>query len=219
MLTFAEEIMLLMLDDEDGTFLPTRTSAVEYVLAGAVLLDLAFASRIDTDERQLLLLDQTPTGNPILDRVLARISHSSGTRDTKAWIENISAEDTEEIRSMALDGLVKRGILEARDQKFLWVFRSRRYPVIDGRAEREAKLRVTGVLLSDDIPDPRDVAMICLVDACGILPDIFSEREIETAAPRIEQLRKMDLIGQEVGGAVAEIERSIMMAAVHAPHY
>jgi hypothetical protein len=219
MLTFAEEIMLLMLDDEDGTFLPTRTSAVEYVLAGAVLLDLAFASRIDTDERQLLLLDQTPTGNPILDRVLNRISSSGGTRDTRAWIEKITSEDTDEIRSMALDGLVKRGILEARDEKFLWVFRSRRYPVIDGRAEREAKLRVSGVLLSDDIPDPRDVAMICLVDACGILPDIFSEREIDRAAPRIEQLRKMDLIGQEVGGAVAEIERSIMMAAVHAPHY
>ena len=219
MLTFAEEILLLMLDDEDGTFLPTRTSAVEYVLAGAVLLDLAFANRIDNDERQLLVLDQTPTGNPMLDRVLTRISSSSGTRDTRAWLEKITGEDTDEIRSMALDSLVKRGILEARDQKFLWVFRSRSYPIVDGRAEREAKLRVTGVLLSDDIPDPRDVAMIGLVDACGILPDIFSEREIERAGPRIEQLRKMDLIGQEVGGAVAEIERSIMMAAVHAPHY
>ena len=219
MLTFAEEILLLMLDDEDGTFLPTRTSAVEYVLAGAVLLDLAFANRIDTDERQLLVIDSTPTGNPMLDRVLERIAGSSGTRDTRAWIEKITGEDTEEIRSQALASLVKRGVLEARDEKFLWVFRSRRYPVIDGRVEREAKLRVTGVLLSDDIPDPRDVAMICLVDASGILPDIFSEREIERATPRIEQLRKMDLIGQEVGGAVAEIERSIMMAAVHAPHY
>ena len=126
MLTFAEEILLLMLDDEDGTFLPTRTSAVEYVLAGAVLLDLAFSSRIDTDERQLLVLDQTSTGNPILDRVLTRIANSSGTRDTRAWIEKITNEDTDEIRSMALDGLVKRGILEVRDQKFLWVFRSRR---------------------------------------------------------------------------------------------
>ena len=219
MLTFAEEILLLMLDDEDGTFLPTRTSAVEYVLAGAVLMDLAFAGRIDTDERQLLLLDDTPTGNPMLDRILARIVGSSGTRDTRAWIEKITSEDTDETRLRALDSLVKRGILEVRDEKFLWVFRSRRYPVIDGRAEREAKLRVTGVLLSDDIPHPRDVAMICLVDACGILPEIFSEREIERAAPRIGQLRKMDLIGHEVGGAVAEIERSIMMAAVHAPHY
>ena len=219
MLTFAEEILLLMLDDDDGTFLPTRTSAVEYVLAGAVLLDLAFAGRIDTDQRQLVLIDSTPTGNPMLDRVLERIAGSSVTRDTRAWIEKVTGEDTEAIRSQALASLVKRGVLEARDEKFLWVFRSRRYPVIDGRVEREAKLRVTGVLLSDEIPDPRDVAMIGLVDACGILPDIFSEREIERAGPRIEQLRKMDLIGQEVGGAVSEIERSIMMAAVHAPHY
>ena len=219
MLTFAEEILLLMLDDDDGTFLPTRTSAVEYVLAGAVLMDLAFSNRIDTDERQLLVIDDTPTGNPMLDRILERITGASGTRDTRAWIEKITGEDTDEIRRQALESLVTRGVLEVRDAKFLWVFRSRRYPVIDGRVEREAKLRVTGVLLSDDIPDPRDVAMIGLVDACGILSEIFSEREIQRAAPRLEQLRKMDLIGQEVGGAVAEIERSIMMAAVHAPHY
>ena len=219
MLTFAEEILLLMLDDEDGTFLLTRTSAVEYVLAGAVLLDLAFANRIDTDEHQLLVIDPTPAGDPMLDDILARISNSMSTRDTRAWIEKISGENTDEVRRMALASLMKRGILEERDEKFLWVFRSRRYPTIDGRAEREVKLRVTGVLLSDDIPDPRDVALISLVDACGILSDIFTEREIERVGPRIEQLRKMDLIGQEVAGAVTEIERSIMMAAIHAPHY
>ena len=40
------------------------------------------------------------------------------------------------------------------------------------------------VLLSDDMPDPRDVALICLVDACDILGDIFSEREMERVRPR-----------------------------------
>ena len=55
-------------------------------------------------------------------------------------------------------------------------------------------MRIAGVLLSDDFPDPRDVAMICLVDACNLLPDIFSNREIDKVGPRTEQLRKMDLI-------------------------
>ena len=40
---------------------------------------------------------------------------------------------------------------------------------IDGKAEREVRLRLMGVLFSDEIPDPRDVVLLCLADACGIL--------------------------------------------------
>ena len=64
--------------------------------------------------------------------------------------------------------LVERGILERREEKFLWVFRARRYPMVDGKVEREAKRRIADVLFSDEIPDPRDVALICLADACEI---------------------------------------------------
>ena len=217
MLTFAEEIMLLILDD-DGSFLPTRGGAVEYILAGAVLMDLAFANRIDTDLEHLTCLDTTPTGNPILDQALAHIANSSQPKDTRGWIETLAGQDTTEIRQQALASLIERGILESQDKKFLWVFRARRYPTIDGRVEREVRLRISDVLLSDDIPDPRDVAMICLVDAAGFLRDIFTAGELERATPRIEQLRKMDLIGHEVGSVIAEIERSVMMAMAISPH-
>ena len=211
MLTFAEEILLLMLDD-DGAFLPIRGGAVEYILAGSVLMDLAFANRIDTDPEQLVSLDSTPTGNPMFDQALAYIANSGETKNTKGWIETLAGQETTGIRQQALASLIERGILESQDKKFLWVFRSRRYPTIDGRVEREVKLRIEDVLLSDDIPDPRDVALICLVDACGFLGDIFAARELERSGPRIEQLRKMDLIGREVGSVIAEIEQAVMMA-------
>ena len=217
MLTFAEEIMLLILDD-DGSFLPTRGGAMEYILAGAVLMDLAFANRIDTDLEHLTCLDTTPTGNPILDQALAHIADSGQPKDTRGWIETLAGQDTTEIRQQALASLIERGILESQDKKFLWVFRARRYPTIDGRVEREVRLRISDVLLSDDIPDPRDVAMICLVDAAGFLRDIFTAGELERATPRVEQLRKMDLIGHEVGSVIAEIERSVMMAMAISPH-
>ena len=228
MLTFAEEILLLLLDDENGAFVPVSESVVGCALAGAVLMDLAFANKIDTDPAQLVVIDTAPTGNPMLDRVLARIADrartetgagdaEAGAKDTKAWIETLLVDESPVIRQSALDCLVERGILERREEKFLWVFRSRRYPTIDGRAEREVKLRVTGVLLSDEIPAPRDVALICLVDACGILRLILAAREVERTAPRIAQLRKMDLIGREVAGAIADIEHSMAVAMARFP--
>lgn len=217
MLTFTEEILLLMLDD-DGLFLPIRGGAVEHILVGAVLMDLAFANRIDTDPEKLQVIDSNPTGNDLLDDALARIAGAGETLNTKGWVELLAREQAADIRQRAMNSLIERGILEAKDEKFLWVFHSRRYPTIDGRVERGVKLRMEDVLLSDDMPDPRDVALVCLVDACDILSDIFSEREMERVRPRVDQLRVMDLIGREVGSVIAEIEESITMAMAQVAH-
>ena len=220
MLTFYEEIMVLLLHDENGTFLPVSEHTLNRALTGAVLMDLAFANRIDTDPERLVVIDSSPTGDALLDRTLARIAGEESAANGRAWIETLSAEEASAeqagtIRAAALDKLVRRGVLERREEKFLWVFRSRRYPTIDGKVEQEAKKRIADVLFSDEIPDPRDVALICLVDSCNILHTIFSKREIDRAEPRIEQLRKMDLIGREMAGAIADIERAIAIAAAH----
>ena len=50
----------------------------------------------------------------------------------------------------------------------MWVFHERRYPIIDNKAVQEVKLRIMGVLFSDEIPDVRDIVIISLADACGI---------------------------------------------------
>ena len=198
MITFAEETLALLLDDRTGAFLPIGQYALEHALVGAVLMDLAFANRIDTDPGKLMIIDPTPTGNPTLDRVLERINESGDSRNTAQWLEILSAEQGENIQQQVLDSLIERGVLEQREEKFLWVFRSRRYPMIDGRMQREARQRVVGVLFSGDIPDPRDIALICIADACGLLKTVFGESELDEVSARLDQLRKMDLIGREL---------------------
>ena len=201
-----------MLDDEDGTFAPVAAERLSCAVAGAVLLDLAFAHRIDTDRKALFVIDPAPTGNPILDRTLARLANHELGANTRTWIRVLSVEDAIGIRERALESLVERRILERRDKRFLWSFRSRRYPIVDGRAEREVKLRIRNVLFSEEIPDPRDVALIGLADACHLFDDVFLDRDIEQWRPRIDQLKKMDLIGRELAGAITDIERTVMTA-------
>ena len=198
MITFAEETLVLLLDDESGAFLPIGRYALEYALVGGVLLDLAFADRIDTDPEKLMMIDPTPTGNPMLDGVLERIAEGGETRPVGEWMETLASEQGAAIQRQALDSLILRGVLEQREDKFLWVFSSRRYPMIDGKLQREARQRVMGVLFSGDIPDPRDIALICIADACGMLETVFGENELDEISSRLEQLRKMDLIGREL---------------------
>ena len=49
MLRFAEEITLLLLNDDNGSFVHVPEWALKYALAGGVLMDLALEDRIDTD--------------------------------------------------------------------------------------------------------------------------------------------------------------------------
>ncbi|MDE0161159.1 MAG: GPP34 family phosphoprotein [Acidimicrobiaceae bacterium] len=204
MLRFAEEIVLLTLRDDDGKFEPVPVMSMQHALAAAVLMDLALENRIDTDPENLVLIDATPVGDSLLDPTLEKIA-AGEQHDARYWVEQ-TARDADQIRDEALARLVERGILEQHDERFLWVFRSRRYPVVDGTEEREVKLRILGVLLSDEIPDPRDIVIICLADACGILHLLLPKRELAGVRDRIEQVRKLDLIGQAMAEAIRDIE-------------
>ena len=207
MLRFAEEIILLLLNDDDGRFARVPSWSMDYALAGAVLMDLALENRIDTDLERLVLVDSAPLGDTLLDPTLADIA-AGEERNARYWVEH-AANRAAEIREEALNRLVERGILERKEDRLLWVFQSRRYPMVDGNEEREVRLRLMGVLFSDEIPDPRDIVLLSLTDACGILRGMLSRRELNSAATRIEQVRKLDLVGQATTQAIMDIEQFV----------
>lgn len=217
MLTFAEEILLLLLDDESGDLEPIEPYVLDTLLAGAVLMDLAIRDRVDSDLEHLFVADSSPTGEAILDPTLAAIGAAGEAKSAQDWVTNISANG-DAIRRSALDRLVERGILEVIDDKFLWLFRRRRYPMIDDKEEREVKLRLMDILLSEAIPDPRDVALICLADAGRVFQVILSKRQHDHAKDRIAQVRKLDLIGQAMSAAIRKLLDDIAAAMVHMPH-
>ena len=210
MVGLVEEITLLLLRDEGGSFVRAPIWSLRYAVAGAVLMELADANRIDTDLEHLFLVDGTPTGDELLDPTLAEIA-AAGRHNTRFWIEHIAGA-ADGIRAAALGRLIERGILEEQDNRFLWVFRQRRYPAVDGQVTREVKLRIMEVLLSDEIPDPRDVMLICLADACGIFRALLSARELAQATPRIEQVSKLDLIGREMFRAINDVRMAVASA-------
>ena len=210
MLRFAEEIVLLLLDDERGDITPSFTPrSLDVVLAGAVLMELALEDRIDTDLAHLTVVDPTPLDDALLDPTLADIAHTAEAHDPGFWIAR-TAERGHAIRDAVLARLAERGILEAEGDGPVFlsrrVFRARRYPNIKGRAAEEVRLRIMRVLFSEEVPDPRDVVLICLADACGIFEAILSASERAEAQERIEVVRKLDLIGQAVTQAVRNVE-------------
>ena len=66
MLTFPEKVVLYLLDDEEGVFLPIGKNTLELALTGSVLMELAFADRLDTDLERVMTVDRAPIGDSLL---------------------------------------------------------------------------------------------------------------------------------------------------------
>ena len=210
MLRFSEEIILLLYNEARSDFTHSLAPhSLNTVLAGAALMDLAQENRIDTDLGNLILVDSTPLGDDLLDPVLADIAQDTEACDLGYWVAQ-TAKQGDEIRDKVLARLVNRGILEAESEGIFslsrLVSRSRRYPAIDGQRVEEVRLRIMRVLFTDEIPDPRDIVIICLADASGVFKNILSQSELSEVQDRIELIGKMDLIGQSVIRAIRAYE-------------
>lgn len=206
MLRFAEEILLLTLDNQEGDIASSISShSLGTLLAGAVLMDLALENRIDTDLEQVMLVDPTPVGDDLLDPTLADIAKETRVYPIDYWLERTAVQG-DEIRRKALSRLVEHGILESEvPDLFLLsqrVARSKRYPTIDGEAVEEIQLRIMRLLFGDDIPDPRDIVIVSLVAASGVFKYILSREELAEVQERIDLISRMDLIGQSVARAL-----------------
>ena len=220
MLRFAEELIVLTVGAEKQAPIHIPPSTLDYALAGAVLLDLALENRIDTDADALHVIDPTPVGDSLLDPALADIVQKANTQPTETWLARI-AKQGDDLQELALERLVAADILEADDVGVFslsrWVTHSRSYPAgSKGMMEREIRSRIAGVLLSDDIPSPRDSIIISLAHACGVLRRMFTHSEYEEVKARIELISGLEMVARSVTDAVRNVSlaESSMLARV-----
>ena len=208
-LTIAEELILLLLKDDTGFVAPVPEWRMSCALVGAVLLDLSFRGRIDTDIEKLHVADATPTGDDMFDPTLATIAAEVDPHGPRYWVERLAA-NADDINEMVFDRLVQREILD-RDTAGFWslsrqVARSGRYPLVDGAPGEEIRGRIMRTLFDpEEIPDPHDVTVIALVRACDGFRALLPPEEHEEVEERIELIAGMDLLGRAVLSAVQRL--------------
>ncbi len=211
MLTFAEELILLALDDKKGTFLPMSLMSFESALAGAILMELALENKIDTDLDHLLLINGEKTGDPIYDEVLKMIQEHPKEENALFWVKEIRNRFSN-LREVLTNRLVEKGIIREEKKKILGLFPQVRYPVVNDSEEVAIRQRIRQIVLSDEIPEPKDIVIISLIKSCGLTDQIFTSKELKKASERIYQISKMDLIGQSVSKAINELQAMINSA-------
>ncbi len=203
MLSLAEEIYLLSLDDITGKLIvPSKDIVLNTVLIGAVLSELSFLNKIDSDLQDIYILNTEPTHNPILDSTLESLKKMETTKIPIARCLEILLDDAEHIENQVLDRLIENAIIKKVEGRILWVLPARRYPKIDDDPIKDVERRLRELILTDQIPDPRETVLVSLVHTCNLFKEILSPRELKRSEERIKSIAKIDSAGRKVDWVV-----------------
>ncbi|MFC0029659.1 GPP34 family phosphoprotein [Micromonospora chaiyaphumensis] len=211
-LLLTDELVLLAYDDA-GTNRLGRPH-LDHGLAGAVLLELALARRVEVTGGRLAVTDPAPIGVPLLDQALATVA-GDRPRKPKDWIGRLAKG----LPDRVLDGLVHAGVLRRESDRVLWVFPRTRYPSPTGAepaVETAARERMLAALLGDGPVDARTAALLALTRAVGLDRKLFRELPRERVKARLGEIAAGDWASAATRKAIEETQAAVLIATTAA---
>jgi hypothetical protein len=206
-----EEVVLLAVDEKSGCLRSTREFSTAYALVGAVFFDLALARKIDTCTEEVHIVGEGSTGNGTLDRVSAHMKSRPELKTVRSWIEEIFHR-RDDLEGAALESLIAQGILRHEKSKLLWVIDVERFPLVDNQPQQDVRVRLAKAILTDAIPETRDIMLVSIAEPCGLLGYVLSESALAQRRPRIQMLCNLETISRTVAEAIIGLDGTLRQA-------
>ncbi|KAG8223268.1 hypothetical protein J437_LFUL001545 [Ladona fulva] len=216
-LTLMEEVLLLGLKDKEG-YTSFWNDCISSGLRGCILIELAIRGRIELEKagmrrkfllnRKLLIKNDTPTGDVLLDEALKHMKETDPPETVQSWIEYLSGEtwnplklryQLKNVRERLAKNLVEKGVLTTEKQNFL-LFDMTTHPLTDNVAKSRLVKKVQDAVLGKWVNDPhrmdkRLLALIFLAHASDVLENAFAplnDDDYELAMKRVRELLDLD---------------------------
>ncbi|UJR31727.1 hypothetical protein I4U23_019207 [Adineta vaga] len=237
-LTLMEEVLLLGLKDREG-YTSFWNDCISSGLRGCILTELSFRGRVELEKngvrrrtlanRKVILLDDTATGDVLLDESLRHIKDTQPPETVQSWIEYLSGEcwnplklkyQLRNVRERLAKSLVDKGICSTEKQNF-FLFDMTTHPLNDSVHKLKLIKKVQESVLTRWPNDPRRIdkrilALIYLAHASDVLENAFtslSDEDYEIAMKHVRELLDLDP-DQETGKYESKME--VMWAVVSA---
>lgn len=238
-LTLLEEVLLLGLKDREG-YTSFWNDCISSGLRGCVLIELALRNRIELEKasmrkktlisRKILVKDDKPTGDIILDEALKHIKETPQSETVVNWIEYLSGEtwnplklrfQLRNVRERLAKNLVEKGVLTTEKQNFL-LFDMTTHPLQNSGMKTKLIKRVQESVLqrwTNDINrmDKKMLALIILAHASDVLENAFAplnDQDYELAMKRVRALLETDF--EEESGKRTNTCNDVMYAVFEA---
>lgn len=212
----AEDLMLLLLDDRKGSV--AGAQALEYLLGGGLLVELALRERAEQDDkksfltgRKILAIGDGPLPDPLLQGAYDTIA------EKPRGGQSVLAKLGKGLPKALSARLVERGMVREEKGHVLGIVPRTLHPAADNSRETLVRQQIRAVLADGTTPDPRTASLIALLSAGSVLkaslkdmdPPLKWSSEIKK---RGKQIQEGDWGASAVSDAVKAVAAS--MAAV-----
>lgn len=236
-LTLMEEVLLLGLKDKEG-YTSFWNDCISSGLRGCILIELGLRGRAELEKagmrrksllsRKLILKQDTPTGDVLLDEALKHLKETDPPETVQSWIEYLSGEtwnplklryQLKNVRERLAKNLVEKGVLTTEKQNFL-LFDMTTHPLTDDVTKTRLIKKVQDAVLSKWVNDPqrmdkRMLALIFLAHASDVLENAFAplnDDDYELAMKRVRELLDLDFEQESVKPNTSEVLWAVFAA-------
>jgi hypothetical protein len=213
----AEDMLLLMLDDDKGSVV--GTSHLPAVLGGALLIELALTGAVSVEEKTSMWKSAKVTALPdvAVDDDLLRYAVgivSEKDRSAQDLVNRIGKGVKEDLA----ERLVARGILERREDKVLGLFPRTRWPAVDTTHEDAVRRDLGAALVQGVQPDQRTACLIALLSAIDRAHKVVDRDGLPAGQvrKRAKEIAKGDWAAKAVKDAISASTAAVTAAVVAA---
>ncbi|RIX28685.1 GOLPH3/VPS74 family protein [Amnibacterium setariae] len=211
----AEDLLLLLLDDEKGTT-PAMWVDVRVPLGAAVLAELALRGAVVVEpatsrwRTPKVAVTEVPVDDDVLATARALIAEKPRTAADLAGRVGDGLEDR------LAERLAGRGLLERHDDRVLGLFPRTRWPATASTHEAAVRDRLAAVVVAGAAPDERSVALAGILGALDRLAPVLDLRGAgaRDAKRRVAALAESDWAAAAVREAVQAAVTAVTTTAV-----
>jgi Golgi phosphoprotein 3 (GPP34) len=181
-------------------------------LGGALAAELVLAERIEIDGDSIAVLDATPTGDELVDDLLAGIDDEPpGAVHLPVWIAGVGVGASPHIH----DSLIHKGLVGIDADGPSWQYLVRRpehYRISD--AGLEPSRRVEALLTGQREADPRGAVLAGLAWVCGLVDGLVPVERRDVARVRAASLIDRSSLPGSVHDAIESTLAATEIAAL-----
>jgi hypothetical protein len=213
LLTITEDLFLLTLYERKNSIVPSAVESMPYALIGAMFVDLISTGKVRLhEEKRILLVDATPTGNRYLDMMLEAIQIPAKAKKLTYWI-TVFGSRYKRLQRYLFDSLIEKRLLTMVDEQYVWVISGLEEPHPAASAKFQRKQHLREIVLGGKTPDAQSINLLCLLDSFGLLDSLFTHDEIKAAGRKLRDLFKIEENASPLFGQIDEISTAAAIAS------
>ncbi|MDI9897548.1 MULTISPECIES: GOLPH3/VPS74 family protein [Nocardiaceae] len=215
MTLIAEDLLLLLLDDESGKPLADSTK-LPRVLAGALVVELAMSGslRITGLDEQVKKDHVVVSGEPPTESVLRRVFDLVATTSRPMKPQKVIEKSQKNLAKELAARLVSQGFVTEKQDKVLGLFPTTTWPARDTSREKVLRDALRSALVDGTTPEPHSAALISLISAVDLTHKVITDADKKLLKKRAKEIAEGEWAGEAVRKAVSDVNTAVMAAVM-----